>query len=405
MDIISWDSYPSPGTPYTRTSMNHALMRGVGGGKPFMLMEQTPSVQNWQPYNALKRPGVMRLWSYQALAHGSDTVMFFQMRRSIGCCEKFHGAVIDHCGHENTRVFREVAALGAELQKLGDAFTNSLIISEAAVLYDWDNWWATTLTSGPTIDINYPEEVFRFYDALGRKNISADIIGFDSPLDKYKILFAPVMYMVKPGFAEKLKTFVQNGGIFVTTYFSGIADENDLVTQGYPGELRSLCGLWVEETDALPLDQSNKLVCKDGPLAGTWKSDMLFDIIHPEGAEPIAFYTEEFYAGTPAICRNNYGKGQAWYFGSRVESSFLYRFIDLVCKEYNIEPVFPTHEGIEATRRIKDGKEIIFVLNHNKEDTEIVIPFACRDLLTDRDFTAGERYVLAVAGVMVLGKL
>jgi len=132
---------------------------------------------------------------------------------------------------------------------------------------------------------------------------------------------------------------------------------------------------------------------------------MLFDIIHPEGAEPIAFYTEEFYAGTPAICRNNYGKGQAWYFGSRVESSFLYRFIDLVCKEYNIEPVFPTHEGIEATRRIKDGKEIIFVLNHNKEDTEIVIPFACRDLLTDRDFTAGERYVLAVAGVMVLGKL
>lgn len=413
LDFISWDNYPSPGTPYTRTAMNHALMRGCGNGKPFMLMEQTT---NWQPYNALKRPGIMRLWSYQALAHGSDTVMFFQMRRSRGCCEKFHGAVIDHCGHENTRVFREVAAVGEELRKLGDVFLDSRLQSEAAVLFDWDNWWASSLSAGPTIDMNYPEEVFRFYDTLGRKNISADIIGIDTALENYKILFAPILYMVKPGYAEKLEAFVQNGGILVTTYFSGMADENDLVTlKGYPGELRSLCGLWVEETDALPPEQSNKLICADdldspySSLAGTWKADMLFDIMHTEGAQTIARYAEDFYSGTPAICRNSYGKGHVWYFGSRVEVEFLDRFTGLICNEANIKPVFPAQEGIEATRRVKthcvkEEREFIFVLNHNKEDTEIVIPFTCYDLLTDTQFTAGTHFKLPAAGVLVLEK-
>jgi len=406
LDFISWDNYPSPGTAYTRTAMNHALMRGCGDGKPFVLMEQTPSVTNWQPYNALKRPGIMRLWSYQALAHGSDTVMFFQMRRSRGCCEKYHGAVIDHCGHKNTRVFREVAALGEELQKIGDAFLDSRFKSEVAVLYDWDNWWASSLSAGPTIDMNYPEEVFRFYDSIGRKNISVDIIGVDTPITDYKVLFAPILYMIKPGYKEKLTEFVKNGGIFITTYFSGMADENDLVTMtGYPGELRSLCGLWVEETDALPPEKFNWLSCKSFPELPSyrkWKSDMLFDIIHPEGAEVIAKYTEDFYAGTPAICRNKFGKGQVWYIGTRPEKELLDNIVKLICKEAKIEPIFPEQEGIEATRRIKNGKEFIFVLNHNQKDTEIKIPFNCKDLITDKTFNANEQYIIPVTGVLIL---
>jgi len=405
MDFIAWDNYPWPNCPYTRISMNHSLMRGCGGGKPFSLMEQTPSVTNWQPYNSLKRPGIMRLWSYQALAHGSDTVMFFQMRRSRGCCEKLHGAVIDHCGHENTRVFRETAALGKELCKLGDSFLDSRIVSQAAVLYDWDNWWATSLSAGPTADMNYPEEVYRYYNALASNNISVDIIGVNTPLDGYKILYAPVLYMLKPGFAEKLETFVRNGGVLVTTYFSGMADERDLVTTaGYPGELRSLCGIWVEETDALASGMANGFVIKDGSLAGTWKADLLCDIIHPESAETIAVYESDFYAGTPAICRNNYGNGQVWYFGARPEAALLDRLAALICGECGIKPVFPPQNGIEATRRVKGERKFIFVLNHNCADAEVVIPFACRDLLTDRDFSPSSRYTLPAAGVMILEK-
>jgi beta-galactosidase len=405
LDFISWDNYPLPGTPYTRTAMNHALMRGCGGGKPFFLMEQTPSVTNWQPYNSLKRPGVMRLWSYQALAHGSDTVMFFQMRRSRGCCEKFHGAIIDHCGHEDTRVFRETAALGEELKKLGNAFVGSHLSGEAAVLFDWDNWWAVSLSAGPTVNMNYIEEVFRFYDAIARQNISVDVIGVDAPLDNYKILCAPVLYMVKPGFAEKLDAFVMRGGILITTFFSGMADENDLVTTaGYPGELRSLCGLWVEETDALPAGQSNRLICSKGKMEGTWKTDLLCDIIHTEGAQPIASYADDFYAGTPAVCGNVYGNGEVWYFGSRPEMPFLDRFIATIRDECGIKPVFPPQEGIEATRRIKGEREFIFILNHNQNAAEITIPFACRDLLGGNNFAVGDRHSLPVTGVMILEK-
>jgi beta-galactosidase len=405
MDFIAWDNYPSPDSSYTRTAMNHALMRGCGGGKPFSLMEQTPSVTNWQPYNSLKRPGVMRLWSYQAVAHGSDTVMFFQMRRSRGCCEKFHGAVIDHCGHENTRVFREVAALGEELKKLGDSFLGSRLKSEVAVLYDWDNWWATSISAGPTVDMNYPEEIYRYYDALARQNISVDIIGIDTPLDNYKVLFAPVLYMVKPGYAEKLKTFTENGGVLITTYFSGMTDERDLCTlDGYPGELRSLCGVWVEETDALLPGKTNGFVFNDGHLAGTWKAEMLCDIIHPEGAEVVAVYENDFYAGTPALCRNRFGKGQVWYFGARPETELLGRFTAMICSELKIEPVFPQQSGVEATCRIKGEREYTFVLNHNSEEIDIIFPFACRDLLTGRAFSASESYTFLKAGVMILEK-
>jgi len=331
--------------------------------------------------------------------------MFFQMRRSRGCCEKFHGAIIDHYASENTRVFRETAALGAELKKLGDSFLGSRLSSEAAVLFDWDNWWASAFSAGPTRDMNYIEESFRFYDALARQNISVDIIGLETPFDSYKILFAPILYMIKPGIAEKLETFVHNGGIFITTYFSGMADERDLVTtKGYPGELRSLCGLWVEETDALPPDQFNRLVIKDGPLAGTWKADLLCDIIHPENAQTIACYADDFYAGTPAVCRNSFGKGGVWYFGSRPEAALVDHFTSVICGECGIKPVFPRQEGIEATRRIKGKKEFIFVLNHNKSGTEIMIPFACRDLLTDKNFSADSKCAFPAAGVLILEK-
>ena len=152
MDFISWDNYPSPDDPYTRVALNHEVMRGCKREIPFALMEQTPSVTNWQPYNSLKRPGVMRLQSYQAIAHGADTVMFFQMHRSRGCCEKFHGAVIDHYARTDTRVFRETAQLGSELKKLGAKFLGSVQKPQVAVLFDWNCMWGITFSAGPSVD-------------------------------------------------------------------------------------------------------------------------------------------------------------------------------------------------------------------------------------------------------------
>ncbi|CAM2900329.1 beta-galactosidase [Paenibacillus sediminis] len=368
MDIVSWDSYPELTTPVSYTAMTHDLMRGLKDGDPFMLMEQTPSQQNWQPYNSLKRPGVMRLWSYQAVARGADTVMFFQLRRSVGACEKYHGAVIEHAGHENTRVFREVAELGRELNQLGDSLLDSRVESKVAIVFDWDNWWAIEKSSGPTIALKYVDEVHKYYAALFHRNIQVDLISVDADMSKYDIVIAPVLYMVKPGFADKLEQFVKSGGTFLTTFFSGIVNENDLVTLGgYPGELRSMLGIWVEEIDALFPDQQNHIVMKQqvGSLQGEYSCGLLCDLLHREGADVIAEYGDDFYQGMPVLTRNKFGNGEAWYVASSPEPSFLDGLLDYLCTNKGISPVLHTPKGVEVSQRTKNGTQFIFVMNHN----------------------------------------
>lgn len=376
MDIVSWDNYPSLDTPVSFTAMAHDLMRGLKSGAPFMLMEQTPSQQNWQPYNSLKRPGVMRLWSYQAVARGADTVMFFQLRRSIGACEKYHGAVIEHVGHEHTRVFREVAELGRELEQLGDTLLDARTEAKIGIVYDWENRWAIELSSGPTVALNYVNEVHKYYDTLFQMHVESDMVLVEEDFSKYEILIAPVMYMVKPGFAKKVEEFVANGGTFVTTFFSGIVNENDLVTLGgYPGELRSVLGIWAEEIDALLPGRTNQIVMKEawGALSGQYECGLLCDLIHAEGAEVLAEYGSDFYQGMPVVTVNQFGKGRAYYVASSPDAAFLQGFLKNLCDEKGIQPLLDAPAGVEVARRVKDGKAFLFLLNHNEGAAEVEI--------------------------------
>lgn len=378
MDVIAWDNYPSIDTPVSYTAMMHDLMRGLKNGEPFMLMEQTPSQQNWQPYNSLKRPGVMRLWSYQAVAHGSDSVLFFQMRRSRGACEKFHGAVIEHAGHEHTRVFREVGELGNELVQLGDRLLGSRVDAKAAIVFDWENWWAVEYSSGPSIALKYVDEIHKYYKALFDMNIQVDLVSVETDLTPYKVVIAPILYMVKPGYAKKIEEFVENGGAFLTTFFSGIVDENDLVVLGgYPGELRKVLGIWSEEIDALPPEHSNKIVMEKeyGNLKETYACNLLFDLIHSEGAEVIASYGEDFYQGRPAVTMNKFGKGQAWYIASSPDQAFLADLMDGIAEEKGIKNEIEANKhGIEITKRTKGDKTFIFVLNHTNDSVNVELP-------------------------------
>jgi beta-galactosidase len=389
MDIVSWDNYPSLDTPVSFTAMAHDLMRGLKSGAPFMLMEQTPSQQNWQPYNSLKRPGVMRLWSYQAVARGADTVMFFQLRRSIGACEKYHGAVIEHVGHEHTRVFREVAELGRELDQLGDTLLDARTEAKIGIVYDWENRWAIELSSGPSVALNYVNEVHKYYDTLFQMHVESDMVSVEEDFSKYEILIAPVMYMVKPGFAKKVEEFVAGGGTFVTTFFSGIVNENDLVTLGgYPGELRSVLGIWAEEIDALLPGHTNQIVMKEawGALSGQYECGLLCDLIHAEGAEVLAEYGSDFYQGMPVVTVNSFGKGRAYYVASSPDAAFLQGFLKNLCEEKGIQPLLDAPEGVEVARRVKDGKAFLFLLNHNEGPAEVEIGSeAYKDLLAQTE--------------------
>lgn len=386
MDFISWDSYPAPDDEPAVVAMNHDLMRGIHDQDSFVLMEQTPSVTNWQPYNRLKRPGEMRLLSYQAAAHGADAIQFFQIRRTVGACEKYHGAVIDHAGRDDTRVFREVKELGSELEKLGDTFLEGRTPSEAAILFDWDNWWAVEYSAGPSIRMKYMDAVKDYYTAAFEQNVPVDIIGVEDDLSKYKVVIEPLLYMIKPGYDEKLRSYVKNGGTFITTYFSGIVNEHDLVMPGgYPGNLRDILGIWVEEQDALPENESNRFFYENAE----YPAEMLCDIMHLEGAESVSCYEEDFYRGTPVITKNQFGAGTAWYIGTRSDRKFYHRLLTDIFREKDVRSVMQTPDGVEATVRENENERMVFLLNHTNEEKDILIGDNCVEMITGQGIKMG----------------
>ncbi len=383
LDVVGWDNYPWPDDPPYFVAMKHDIMRGLKGGQSYILTEQSPNQQNWQPYNLLKRPGEVRRLSYQAMAHGADTCLFFQMRQSIAGQEKFHGAVISHSGREDTRVFRETVRLGEELAAIGDAFIGARTPARAGILLDWNNWWALELSSGPTKDMNYLKTISLYYETLYRQNIAVDFLPYDASLEGYRLILAPMLYMTKGDVAKRLQDFVQKGGTLVTTVMSGLVDENDRCAFGaYPGLLKEMLGIWVEETDALrPYEKNRMRVLAPVLSREEYDCGFLCDIIHPEGgAKVLAVYQQDFYAGSPCVTVNDFGKGQAYYIGTQPEQAFLQELMRKVAADCGLRPLYPAMEGVEVTLRVNERNRVVFTLNHNKE--EAWVDFG-KDRLTD----------------------
>ena len=376
MDCAAWDNYPAPADPPSLTAMKHDLMRGAMNGGSYYVMEQSPNQQNWQPYNKLKRPGELRRLCYQGLAHGSDSCLYFQMRQSIAGQEKFHGAVISRSGDGNTRIFREFTSLGGELARLGDAFIGARIQAGVGILFDWENWWALELTSGPSKDMDYLGEVHRYYQAFYRRNIPIDFLKMDSDLSGYRLIVAPMLYMMKGDIAERLKQFVRNGGTLIATYMTGYVDENDRCIYGaYPGPLREVLGLWVEETDALYPGETNRVRflpgtefpfgAEDAPEVQDASCSFLSDLVRTETAQTLAVYEEDFYAGRPAVTVNAFGSGRAYYLATRLSGESLSAVISAVAAQCALSEVFPFDGELEVTRRDGEKGSTWFVINHS----------------------------------------
>ena len=374
MDVVSWDNYPGMDTPPSFTAMCHDLMRGIGGNKPFMLMEQTPNQQNWFPFCKVKRSGEVRKLSWQAVSHGADTVQFFQMKQSIGGCERFHGAVIAHDGTEQSRVFKETAALGGELDRIGKRIMGSEIRAKVAIMFDWQSYWSLEGCVGPTAGFSYPNEVHRFYRAFWRRNVPVDIIESTTPLDKlkqYDLVVAPALITVLPGVAETLESYVSEGGSFITGYMAGIHDEHDLVVPGgYPGKLRDLMGVWVEEIDALAPDETIEV---HGDAVDA-KGEIVASIIHREGARRLAAYGGgEFYAGHSALTVNTYGKGKAYFVGTPLDETGMSAFMAPIIKELGLKPLGTPEDVSLSVRYGDDGVRYAFLINNSESDKRLCL--------------------------------
>ncbi|MCR5687290.1 MAG: beta-galactosidase, partial [Lachnospiraceae bacterium] len=341
LDIVSWDNYPDwelrdDYDVAAETAFVHDSFRSMKKDRPFYMMESSPSNVNWFDVNKIPHPGISELTAVQAVAHGSDSVQYFQWRKGRGGSEKYHGAVIDHCGHENTRVFREAAHTGAVLEKLSKA-AGTVHKSSVAVICDWENKWATDLYQGfNNIHRDYFEECIRYYRPLWKRGIAADVIPMDADFSGYSLIIAPYLYMLKDGTEERIRDYVANGGIFVSTYLTGMTDSDDRCYMGGTpcGSLMDVFGIWREETDALPDERPGKA------FFGTkeYSVDKICDIIHAETAEVLGRYGSDFYEGMPCVTKNTYGRGSAYTAAFRNDGDLADDLVGMILKDHGLAP-------------------------------------------------------------------
>ncbi|KYQ95847.1 beta-galactosidase [Serratia plymuthica] len=392
IDFISWDSYPMWHNRQDETglacytAMFHDLMRSLKQGKPFVLMESTPSVTNWQPISKLKKPGMHILSSLQAVAHGADSVQYFQWRKSRGSVEKFHGAVIDHSGRLDTRVGKEVSELGRLLAAMAPV-AGSRVEARVAIIFDWESRWAMDDAQGPrNAGLHYEQTVVDHYRPFWEQGIAVDIINADCDLSGYKLVIAPMLYMVREGFAARAEAFVRQGGQFVASYWSGIVNESDLChLGGFPGPLRPLLGIWAEEIDSLTDDETNSIRGVPGNelgLQGSYQARHLCELINLEGATAQAVYGGDFYAGRPALTVNRFGDGKAWYVASRNDASFQRDFFMAIAQELALPRALDTAlpPGVTAQRRTDGESEFIIVQNYSDKPKAVELPGEYTDM-------------------------
>jgi beta-galactosidase len=406
MDIVSWNCYPDPGDMQGSrnwAAMRHAMCRSLLG-KPFMLMEQAPSQVDWYPVNIAKRPGVMRLWSFQAIAHGSDSVMYFQWRASKKGAEKYHSGMVPHYG-EDSRVFKDIKALGSELHKIQDV-VGSMVEPDVAILMDNDAWWSVDdpYSNGaksldnevfwsanaqqfPTVLVSYFGELEHWFNAFYDLNVPVDIIPATYDFSKYKVVVAPLMHMLKPGFAEAVEKYVREGGTFITTYFTGLIDENiGVFLDGYLGPLKNVLGLKVEEYDPMPPGGTTTMTMEAGQdgFKDSYECSVWAEVTHTDTAETLARFSEDYYAGHASLTKNRFGEGDAYYVATRPGGTFMKDFLSGLMKEKEIE-MSELPADVERVTRAKDGTAYDFYLNHGTEPKTVTLPAgSCEDLLSGK---------------------
>lgn len=390
LDVISWDAYPAWHNDWETTAdlaskvgFINDLYRSLKQ-QPFLLMESTPSGVNWHDINKAKRPGMHLLSSMQMVAHGSDSVLYFQWRKSRGSSEKFHGAVVDHDNSSENRVFKEVAKVGETLEKLSDVVGTNRT-SDVAILYDWESNWALDDAQGYGMRTKrYPQTLQEHYRAFWDKDIPVDVITKEQDFSSYKLLVAPMLYLASEETIDRLKAFVANGGTLVMTYISGIVNEHDLTyLGGWHNNLHAVFGLKPLETDTLyPTDRNAVLYG-----GKTYELKDYATVLDVHTADVEGQYQTDFYANAPAVTSNRYGQGKSYYIGGRLNAEFHQDFYQNLIEELALKPAYSAEhsKGISVQVRKDQENEYIFVMNFTEEQQTITFGSAVKDLVTEEE--------------------
>ncbi|MED4164470.1 beta-galactosidase [Halalkalibacterium halodurans] len=393
LDVISWDAYPAWHNDWESTAdlamkvgFINDLYRSLKQ-QPFLLMESTPSKVNWHDVNKAKRPGMHLLSSMQMIAHGSDSILYFQWRKSRGSSEKFHGAVVDHDNSPNNRVFQDVSEVGGTLEKLAPVVGTNRT-SEVAILFDWENHWALGDAQGFGMKSKrYPQTLQQHYRTFWERDIPVDVITKEQNFSAYRLLIVPMLYLASEETIARLKSYVAHGGTLVMTYISGIVNEHDLTyTGGWPKDLQDIFGMRPLETDTLYPSDRNYVTYQDK----TYPIKDYATIIELESAQAEGFYKEEFYAKLPAVTSHSYKGGKAYYIGARLDDEFHRDFYSRLMTDLSLTSVLPVNHGpgVSVQARRDTVTDYVFVMNFTEEKQTVTIQSEVQDLVTKENVPA-----------------
>lgn len=396
MDFVAFDFYPEyndqPGDDKLSSAYGFALdyYRGMKAGKPFIIMEMAPGVPLLQA-TKIRRPGLQKLITAQALAHGANSINYFQWRKGRGGAEQYHGAVIDHSKRTDTKTFCEIREVSDFLKKISPV-KNCTKKAEIAVVYDVESDWAISFVQGTHPEKKlYKAECVAHYRAFYEQGMNVDIIDMQADFSKYKLVIAPMLYLVNEQRAHKIQEFVSAGGSFVTTFYTGWTGENSLAHEGgFPGLLKELTGIWVEDMDALNdgehvlsnwiegIGQQRKkgivairTLENALSLKNTYEGHTFCDQIHLEGATALAVYDGEFYKGNPCITQNEFGQGYVYYMGVRTNDDFKKDFYEGLSRKLQINKSL---DGVISENIIVEERGgFIFVMNFSGEERKIIL--------------------------------
>jgi beta-galactosidase len=366
LDVVANDHYLVAADPERQIELAFSadLTRGVAGNRPWILMEHSTSAVNWQPRNQPKMPGEMLRNSLAHVARGADAVMFFQWRQSVAGAEKFHSAMVPHGGRD-TRVWREVVALGEALKRLGPV-RGSTVESRVAIVFDYEAWWASELDSHPSEDVKYLDLIRAFHRSLFLRGVVADFVHPTSDLTGYDLVLVCTLYCVTDAAAANIAGAAEAGATVLVSYFSGIVDERDHIRLGgYPGAFRELLGIRTEEFH--PLLEGGEVTLSDGTVGRVWSEH-----VHFAGAEAVATFMDYPLEGVPALTRRTAGRGAAWYLATLPDRDGIERLLDRLLAEGGVAAAAEAAAGVELTRRVTaDGRRFLFAINHGREDAAL----------------------------------
>ncbi|WP_427015570.1 beta-galactosidase [Pseudarthrobacter sp. P1] len=381
MDLVSNDHYlvAEDLRSFQELALVADLVRGFANNKPWLLMEHSTSAVNWQPRNIAKAPGEMIRNSLQHVARGADGALFFQWRASRAGAEKYHSAMLPHAGTD-TKVWREVVQLGGILKKISEVAGSTVDGAQVAILHDTDARWGSELDSHPSSDTDILAETRRWHDAFYRAGITTDIRQSTDDLSGYKLVVAPMLYLVTDEGAANIEGYVNAGGHLVVTYLSGIVDANDHIRMdpleggGYPGAFAGILGVAMEEFHPLRAGATVELSAYG---SGTIWSELG----RTTTAETLASFASGATAGSPAVTRNSYGKGLAYYVATTLGGDGVSELVGSICASAGVNPAVPDIPAdVEVVKRSKDGTSWLFIINHS--GTEAALPVRGTELIS-----------------------